>query len=281
MIHGCCSLFGTFFTFASFILHLFIIIGQLSNRPFLNILSFANLVDKSTNQQYNLGLWNYCSAPANGAVQSCAQPVAAYNWYKTPGISTVVPNPPSMSSGLFLALFILLFVCLGLSFIVWLVSMPLTSVRHRAVGCSLSTLMIISFLADLAALILALYLVLSTIANVTGASSNWTGYASNSLWLTIGAVVALLFAFMSFGCSCAAIRKKQRKGKIDPNWKESGAAVGSEQSAHGAPSNYDMSQSGYALGSPQHQQQPSNYQTPIMSHGNVESGRTEVPNATA
>ncbi|ORX46576.1 hypothetical protein DM01DRAFT_1410627 [Hesseltinella vesiculosa] len=277
MLHGCFSLLGSLFTFASFILHLFIIIGQLSNKPLINRLSFVHFYDRANQQQLRMGLWNYCTADTSGNLEVCSQPVAAYNWFKTPGLSAAI-HAPRFSTGLFMALFILLFIGLGLSFLMWLLSIPLAFVRHKAVGSTLSTILTIAFLADLAALIIALVLILSGIANIT--DDNWNGHAGNSLWLTIGAVMSLLFSFLTFGCSCCAIRDTRGaggKGRVDPNWKETnrqsmantsqgggyasgvsagygGANVGQTGATSG---NYDMNQSLYhTVNSPAvHQQQ--------------------------
>jgi hypothetical protein len=48
---------ASFFLFASFILGLFILIGQLSNKPFINIISFVHANNPQYNLSYQFALW--------------------------------------------------------------------------------------------------------------------------------------------------------------------------------------------------------------------------------
>lgn len=50
-------LIASFFLFAAFILTLLVIIGQVSNKPFLNILYFVQANNGQYNLSYNFGLW--------------------------------------------------------------------------------------------------------------------------------------------------------------------------------------------------------------------------------
>ncbi|KAI7899706.1 SUR7/PalI family-domain-containing protein [Cokeromyces recurvatus] len=195
---------GSFFLLFSFLLELFIIIGQISNRHFLRKIFYARAWNNQ-GQSYNLGLWNYCTVDGNGDATSCAHPYAAYNWAQTPNIVDTVPNLANSGyiKSLFLGLFILLFIGLGFSFILWLMSLPICCLKRRGWGYSMSTLTFINFLVTLVALILALILVLAGIKNLTSGASPWQAHAGNALWLHIGAVVSLLLAFFFYsGGSC-------------------------------------------------------------------------------
>lgn len=54
------GLLASFFLFASFILGLFILIGQLSNKPFINIISFVHALSPQYDLSYDFGLWQVC-----------------------------------------------------------------------------------------------------------------------------------------------------------------------------------------------------------------------------
>ncbi|KAI8336254.1 SUR7/PalI family-domain-containing protein [Chlamydoabsidia padenii] len=254
MLYGLASTLGCLFTFASFILNLFIVIGQLSNKPFINRLYFAQATQQNSGQYYNLGLWNYCTSTDQG-VQSCSHPKAGYNWIETPGINQALPSL-HLSHGLFLGVFILFIIGLCFSFLLWIAGMPLCCVRARSVGASMSTFVMITFLVMLTALIMELVLILRGNYLLHNADPTWTGHAGNSLWLTIGSVFSLLFAFFFYGGSCCCVGAKTdgpaRKGrgggggKVTPyNDKqhdlEDGAAVGGAAAGSRSPYNFNQS----------------------------------------
>ncbi|CAO3608824.1 unnamed protein product [Cunninghamella echinulata] len=222
MISGLFSVFASLFLFFAFIINLFILIGQLSNKVVLNSLYFAQVSDGTSNSYYNLGLWNYCTA-TGATVESCQHPTPAYNWASTPGINQVLPNQANslFIKGLFLANFILFFIGLGLSFILWILSMPLCCTKRRGIVGSLTTLIFINFLVMLAALIFSLVFILRGLHILHNQNSNFNGHAGNSLWLTIGSVVALGIAFiLSTGaCCCIGVSaaRKTRRNKVEPN----------------------------------------------------------------
>ncbi|KAI8370931.1 SUR7/PalI family-domain-containing protein [Blakeslea trispora] len=254
--------FGSFLLLFSFILQLFIIIAQLSNRAFINIIYFVSAWDQ--NRVYNVALWNYCTGTTGGNIQSCASPVPAYNWARTPGISDIATSQANslVVKGLFLGMFILFFIGMGLSFLLWLMSLPICCLKHRAWGISMSTFVLINFLVTLTALILSLVLILGGIKSFTGGNSPWNAQAGNALWIAIGATVALFLAFLCYGggscCAgsggrtsrrrrkqeedyyynsgnesdgrkrggcCGGRRRKKNKAKVDPNYKETDAYI--------------------------------------------------------
>ncbi|CAO3590243.1 unnamed protein product [Absidia cylindrospora] len=164
---------------------------------------------------------NYCTSTDQG-VQSCSHPQAGYNWINTPNVNQVISSA-RYSSGLFLGLFILLIIGLCLTFLLLIASLPLCCVRARSVGASMSALIFLTFLVMLAALIIELVVVIRGNQLLHQADPSWTGRAGNSLWMTIGSVVSLVFAFLAYGCSCCAVgntvgRKRSvgGRGKVDP-----------------------------------------------------------------
>ncbi|ORZ00546.1 actin cortical patch SUR7/pH-response regulator pali, partial [Syncephalastrum racemosum] len=173
------------------------LIGQLSVKPFIKWLNFGQA--SNGQQNYNFGLWNYCNE-VGGEVQNCQHPTPAYNWATAPGISQALPNQASSSSTkrTFMALFCLYFIGTGFSFLLWLASLSVCCVRRRACGVSMTTLIFINFLVMLAALICALVVTLRGIHLLSGAGQGWSGHAGYSMWMTIGAVVALFLSWLCY-----------------------------------------------------------------------------------
>ncbi|KAF7723806.1 neutral amino acid transporter [Apophysomyces ossiformis] len=214
------ALLGSIFTLFAFLLQLFVLIGQLSNRAFLRDLYFAQVMQPSQDRVYNFNLWNYCTGNLAGQVQSCSKPRPAYNWAQTPGINQALSGQANSSvvSGIFLALFILYFISTGLSLIFWFISCPTCCVGRRGLGVSMSTLLFINFLILLVCLILALVVSLRGIRLLTGADSSWLGHAGNSMWITIGGVVSLFLAFLFYSLASCCYRPRPRR-QIEPDYK--------------------------------------------------------------
>lgn len=102
-----------------------------------------------------------------------------------------------------MALFILYFIGTIFSLLFWLLSMPLIACvrgNRRAPGGSMSCLILINLLVMIASLVLALVIAIS--ANKAVAGSGWTGRCGNSMWITIGAVVSLFFAWLCYSGAC-------------------------------------------------------------------------------
>ncbi|KAG1452910.1 hypothetical protein G6F56_007699 [Rhizopus delemar] len=129
--------------------------------------------------------------------------------------------PNYASSGLinhvFTANFILYFIGAGLSFLLWLSSLPsLCCKRMKRGQRARSGIMAFwtgfTFLVMLAALIMGLVLVISSVKAISRASEDWQGHAGNAIWFTIGSVVSLFLAFL-----CYSIRTciKPNRTKID------------------------------------------------------------------
>lgn len=174
-------LIASFFLFAAFILTLLVIIGQVSNKPFLNILYFVQANNGQYNLSYNFGLWSYCQGEYNAPVQQCSQPVAAYDWAKTPGFSQMLPSYANSKNleRVFLAFFILYFIGMIFSFLLWVATLPFAlfcccSRRVKNTGrifdLVMATFVTITFFIMFVALVLALVLVVGTVKAVSGGS---------------------------------------------------------------------------------------------------------------
>lgn len=105
---------------------------------------------------------------------------------------------------------------MGLSFIFWLMSLPICCTRHkRAWGYSMSTLCLINFLITLVSVILALILILAGVRQLTGASPDWHAHAGNSLWVLIGACIANFVAMMCYSGGACCSRSSRRRNRDD------------------------------------------------------------------
>lgn len=164
-----------------------------------------------TNENYR----NYCTGDGNRNIQSCSSPTAAYNWAKTPNIVDLVPDLANSKvvTGIFYALFIMIFIAMGFSFIFWLMSIPICCTRHkRAWGYSMSTLCLINFLITFVCVILALVLILAGVRHITSASPDWNAHAGNALWLLIGTCVSNFIAMMCYsGGACCSRRSRTKE----------------------------------------------------------------------
>ncbi|KAI9283191.1 SUR7/PalI family-domain-containing protein [Sporodiniella umbellata] len=199
------GLLASFFLFASFILGLFILIGQLSNRPFINLISFVRAFNPRYDLSYDFGLWSYCQGKAYSPIESCSKAIPAYNWAATTGFDQMLPRHSSSKtiSRVFTANFILYFIGAGLSFLLWLASLPSLCCKQikngqRVRSAVMSSLTGFTFLVMLAALVMGLVLVIGSVKAIGNASEDWQGHAGIAIWFTIGSVVSLFLAFICY-----------------------------------------------------------------------------------
>ncbi|KAI8880389.1 hypothetical protein K501DRAFT_191449 [Backusella circina FSU 941] len=213
------AILGSPFVLFSFVIELFVLIGQLGNTEVLRSIYFGQTINRSQNLSYSFGLWNYCQGDANGVISECSKIIPAYNWAKAPAIAQVLPDKASskFTQSLFLGMFILFFIGCGFSLFIWIFSLPFCCARRRSIFFSMTTFVLINFFIMLAALILALVLVLGGIKTLTNADNSWEGHAGNSLWIAIGTVVSLLAAFSIYTCSsyCNGKGRKRVNPKTD------------------------------------------------------------------
>lgn len=205
MMYTCCAILASFFVFAAFILELWVMIGQLSTRPFIQWINFCQVTNHSNQQSYTFNLWNYCTQQPDGNLAGCQHPTAAYNWANAPFVQQALPDIASKPhvAGLFYALFILYFIGMIWSFLLWLSSLPMCCIRRRGASYCMAPATVINFFIMLVALILALVAILRGLKLLTDADNNWTGRAGWSLWMTIGAVISLLLASLCYCCTGA------------------------------------------------------------------------------
>ncbi|KAI9485667.1 MAG: hypothetical protein EXX96DRAFT_474512 [Benjaminiella poitrasii] len=178
-------------------------IGHLSNKPFINLIYFLKANNPRYKSSYSFGLWSYCQGQYNAPIQNCSRAVAAYDWARTPGFDQMLPTYAASThvSRVFLALFILYFISLILSFLLWLTTLLFIFGRVRRTKGYHGTMAILSALnlvIMLIVLILSLIVVITSAKIISRASIYWSGYAGNAVWLTIAAVFAWLFATLCY-----------------------------------------------------------------------------------
>jgi hypothetical protein len=118
--------------------------------------------------------------------------------------------------GVFLGMFILYFLVLGFSFILWLLSLPfgvffcVRKLRNNPGGRPLDITMAIwsgvSCIITFVAMVMAIVYIVSFDRNISNASFYWNGHAGYSLWFTIGVLIALFLATLCYAFkSCAGV----------------------------------------------------------------------------
>ncbi|KAI7863587.1 actin cortical patch SUR7/pH-response regulator pali [Spinellus fusiger] len=190
------AFFATFFTFSALVLEIFTIVGNIYNQPFLRSLYFARFT--FSNQFIQFGLWNYCIGTGTEIIQ-CSPPVAAFDWTQASILKLFVRDLPDLSK-FFLAIFILYWVALGLTFFALLV----TSFSHFRRGpdllASISTFT--SFIIMVAVFVMTLVISLRGINQIKDANPNITGSLGPSMWMTLGALAGLMLASFMYCATC-------------------------------------------------------------------------------
>lgn len=110
--------------------------------------------------------------------------------------------------GVFLGMFILYFIVLGFSFLLWLLSLPFgvffcfprlrNNPGGRPLDVTMATWSGISCVISFVALIIAIVYVVSFNRNISNASIYWNGHAGIALWFSIGIVIALFLAMLFY-----------------------------------------------------------------------------------
>ncbi|KAI7878069.1 hypothetical protein K492DRAFT_171109 [Lichtheimia hyalospora FSU 10163] len=191
---------ATFFDFAALVLQIFTLLGNTYNRPFLKELYFARL--EISRQFIDFGLWNYCTG-RDGEVTQCSQPEPAFDW-TTAGGSELAPIRDAIGldsyDRVFLANFILYWIALGLT----LAAMVVTCMSGFRRGSDF----LASFLTFVAALVMIVVFVILMVVglrgvnNAKGAGIDATGHLGPSMWMTLGAMVALLLSSFWYCVTC-------------------------------------------------------------------------------
>jgi hypothetical protein len=188
---------ATFTTFAALILEVFTMIGNTYNKPFLRDLYFARLsVDSGT--FIDFGLWNYCTG-SQGVVDMCSEPKAGFAWTQVPELSSLIHGFEGEAK-LFLAIFILYWIAIGLTLFALTVTM-LSHFRRSSDMCA-SLASFVSFVVMLVVFVILLVGCLKGINVAKGTSENISGTLGPSMWMTLGAMVGLFLSSIWYCISC-------------------------------------------------------------------------------
>ncbi|KAI9311844.1 actin cortical patch SUR7/pH-response regulator pali [Dichotomocladium elegans] len=184
---------ATFFDFAALVLQVFTIIGNTYNRPFLRDLYFARL--NVGNTFYDFGLWNYCSGQGN-TVNQCTRPDPPFDWSTVSDVDIGLGN----YSRVFLAVFILYFIGLGLTFFAMLITFMTGFRRGSDVLAS-----IVTFIAAILMVVVWIILMVVSLRGLNNARNSGIdadGHLGPSMWMTLGAMVALLLSSFWYCITC-------------------------------------------------------------------------------
>ncbi|KAJ2955423.1 hypothetical protein NQZ79_g8577 [Umbelopsis isabellina] len=205
------GLLGTFLMFCAWLLQLFTIIGGLNNLPFLNKVYYAQA--RNNNQATNYNLWNSCNEQPIGTVTQCGPTQPAYDW------STAAPyNNVSGLGGhshMFLALSICTWIAFGLTTLILLSSLCTNCCCRKRAGSRWFDFnhfwwTLISWLAQLAALVLALLLGIRGGQLISNSVSGTSTSLGPSTWMSVGALAALTLAMLMYCCGfCCGGRKRR------------------------------------------------------------------------
>jgi hypothetical protein len=189
---------ASFFTFAALVLQVFSMIGTTYNKPFLKDLYFAKLTLGS--DFYIAGLWSYCTGTSSG-VQSCSAPVAAFDWTNAGGAGQYLDGLNGLDR-VFLANFILYWIAIGFTFLALLITC--WSNYRRGPDLCASFMTFAAFVVQMVVFIILLVVSIKGINTAKGSSSQVDGHLGPSMWMTLGAFVALLFSSIGycFACIC-------------------------------------------------------------------------------
>ncbi|KAI8148464.1 actin cortical patch SUR7/pH-response regulator pali [Fennellomyces sp. T-0311] len=193
---------ATFFDFAALVLQVFTLLGTTYNRPFLRDLYFARL-ELDTGSFVDFGLWGYCTGQ-NGAVSECSQPEPAYNWNDFASVEGTDFSSSAINLGdlsrVFLANFILYWIALGLT----LFAMVITFLSGFRRGSDF----LASFITFIAAIVMIVVFVILIVVSMRGvnhvqdAGIDASGHLGPSMWMTLGAMVALLLSSFWYCLTC-------------------------------------------------------------------------------
>ncbi|OAD04411.1 hypothetical protein MUCCIDRAFT_155599 [Mucor lusitanicus CBS 277.49] len=205
------ALFGhlaTFFTFAALVLQVFSMIGTTYNQPFLRDLYFVKVY---TGSEFVIaGLWSYCTGSNNGGVSMCSKPVPAFNWSNAGGVGSYLDGISNLDR-VFLANFILYWIALGFTFLALVITIMSHFRRGPDFLASLMTFM--AFVVQMVVFIIILVVCIRGVNAAKGESASVSGNLGPSMWMTLGAFVALLLSSIGycFACICGPGRVRSHE----------------------------------------------------------------------
>ncbi|KAI8638598.1 hypothetical protein BD408DRAFT_351584 [Parasitella parasitica] len=185
-------------------------IGTTYNQPFLRDLYFVKV---STGSEFVIaGLWSYCTGSVSGGVSACTKPVPAFNWSLADGVAGRYLDGISNLDRVFLANFILYWIALGFTFFALIITVM--SHFRRGPDFLASLMTFIAFVVQMVVFIIILVISIRGLNAAKGESASVSGNLGPSMWMTLGAFVALLFSSIGycFACICGP-------GKIRSNEK--------------------------------------------------------------
>lgn len=190
---------ASFFTFAALILQIFSMIGTTYNRPFLKDLYFAKLT--LGNEFYIAGLWSYCTGTSSAGVETCSVPKAAFAWTDAGSAGRFLDGIDGLDH-VFLANFILYWIALGFTFLALLITCWSSFRRGPDLCASLMTFA--AFVVQMVVFIILLVISIKGINTAKSSNSQVDGHLGPSMWMTLGAFVALLLSSIGycFACIC-------------------------------------------------------------------------------
>ncbi|KAI8078282.1 uncharacterized protein B0P05DRAFT_614908 [Gilbertella persicaria] len=191
--------FASIFIFFAIILELFTLLSNTYNKPFLNDLYIVRLIQNSTTDFIDLGLWNACNGTAN-QVLSCDYPQPAFVWTNATGLDKFTSDTFDGYPPVFLANFIIYWIGFGLTLLAFVFSVMTHS--HRFKYTSVAMITFFAFVFMLVAFCIMIVMG-ARIAN-TAFSNDTSNYShiGPATWMTLGAMAGLLYATVYYCCSC-------------------------------------------------------------------------------
>ncbi|KAM3579700.1 hypothetical protein VKS41_007784 [Umbelopsis sp. WA50703] len=212
------GLLGTFLMFCAWLLQLFTIIGGLNkNLPFLNEAYYAQV--RNSNSANNYNLWNSCQEQPIGTVTQCGPTKAGYDWSTAPPYNNVAGL--SGHSHVFLALSIVTWIAFGLTTLILLSSLCTNCCCRKRASSRWFDFnhfwwTLISWLAQLAALVLALFVGIRGGQLIEHAVSGTSYSLGPSTWMSVGALAALTLAMLMYCCGFCCGGRRRRTADAAP-----------------------------------------------------------------
>lgn len=194
---------ANFLTFAALVLQIFSLIGTTYDKPFLRDLYFAKLETDGT--FFIAGLWSYCQGTVSAGVQMCSQPTPAFDWTNAGSAGRYLDGIDGLDR-VFLASFILYWIALGFTFLALLITSWSNFSRGSDFCASLMTFA--AFTVQMVVFIILLVISIRGVNTAEAANTSVHGYLGPSMYMTLGAFVALLLSSISycFQCICGPDR---------------------------------------------------------------------------
>ncbi|KAL0091368.1 actin cortical patch SUR7/pH-response regulator pali [Phycomyces blakesleeanus] len=187
---------ATFLTFAALVLQIFTLIGNTSNRSFLTDLYYAR-IDYGT-AFYTFGLWSYCTGSGD-TVSECSDPAAGYKITEIKEIGSLLNNTYDQ---LVFADFILYWIGFGLTFFALVITLCSHFRRFPDIVASICSFLAFVVMLASFAIMLVPVVALKRMDSVKESSVTIDEHFGPTVWMTLGAAVALLLSSLWYLISC-------------------------------------------------------------------------------